>query len=570
MPLSFVERRDAPRRRLGQTRRERSSRLGREGHCGGVRINVALPFLPPHSWIATLSSPVSLQARGLIPFHLLRQIPGYFHQDPSPPKTELRETSTSEPAEFKWHKNMILRAAFPSSPVPPCPSENAGPGSTFAGGARVAYDPRDLPLEAGEDPRIKDKQGYLSLWNDNISHAMRICILIELALRRRIGVVRDLGRKRSPLPDRPITVISTRQTGETPLDETLKMMKQAEDTGEKMGVGTWVDLLSVIMPMGCAVYLGSFACGSGRTAGAGAYSVPPSALDAEGTQCRIPRAVCLACAACTASVLDNAFGRLGYEWEADFGRRRGKGRRAGGVVGWAVGEGGGGGIGRAVATCCTPRCPWGDSTRGTGARGDDARYAMRTAGVDARYGGGRARRRVLRAVGSPVAPRPLPVGVKACLDLGKELVDRMLEVGGVLCHSDGMAWQRREGPVSHGPANDVRWDAKTWGRRTRGGAWSCRGGAARETAWTLERFGVWPFGGGVAGGPDPKRKLRIATSSAGIDISHESARARNRLHTTPPRVVFPSIRSAAVVLMLGDARFWFRFDALKPGIDMTS
>jgi hypothetical protein len=67
-------------------------------------------------------------------------------------------------------------------------------------------------LEAGEDARvggklprltlmeevlllgIKDKQGYLSFWNDNISYALRGCILIELALRRRIGVVRDPGR----------------------------------------------------------------------------------------------------------------------------------------------------------------------------------------------------------------------------------------------------------------------------------------------------------------------------------------------------------------------------------------
>ncbi|KAJ7620700.1 Golgi phosphoprotein 3-domain-containing protein [Mycena polygramma] len=155
----------------------------------------------------------------------------------------------------------------PSTPLPPSPSENTGnngshAGSAFAGGSRVAYDPRDLLLEAGEDARvggklprltlmeevlllgIKDKQGYLSFWNDNISYALRGCILIELALRRRIGVVRDPGRKRSPLPDRPITVLSTQQTGETLLDETLKMMKQTEDAGEKMGVGTWVDLLS--------------------------------------------------------------------------------------------------------------------------------------------------------------------------------------------------------------------------------------------------------------------------------------------------------------------------------------
>ncbi|KAJ7303085.1 hypothetical protein DFH08DRAFT_826070 [Mycena albidolilacea] len=76
------------------------------------------------------------------------------------------------------------------------------------------------------------KQGYLSFWNDHISYALRGCMLIELALRRRIGVV--------------------------------------------------------------------------------------------GMQCRALRAVCLACAAYTASVLDNAFGRLGYEErEGAFGRAAG-------------------------------------------------------------------------------------------------------------------------------------------------------------------------------------------------------------------------------------------------------
>jgi len=50
-------------------------------------------------------------------------------------------------------------------------------------------------------------------------------------------------------------------------------------------------------------------------------SVPPSSLDKEGTQCRVLRAVVLVCAAYCASVLDNAFGRLGYEErEAAFGR----------------------------------------------------------------------------------------------------------------------------------------------------------------------------------------------------------------------------------------------------------
>ncbi|KAJ7741630.1 Golgi phosphoprotein 3-domain-containing protein [Mycena metata] len=210
---------------------------------------------------------------------------------------------------------------------------------------------------------IKDKQGYLSFWNDNISYALRGCILIELALRRRIGVVRDAGRKRLPLPDRPITVLSTRQTGETLLDETLRMMKQTEDAGEKMGVGTWVDLLSGetwnVLKIGFQLKQvrerlakGLVDKGVLRTekrnfllfdmathpvadahvkAGvvnrvvalltSGTSAVPPAALDADGTQCRVLRAVCLACAAYTASVLDNAFGRLGYEErEAAFGR----------------------------------------------------------------------------------------------------------------------------------------------------------------------------------------------------------------------------------------------------------
>ena len=42
-------------------------------------------------------------------------------------------------------------------------------------------------------------------------------------------------------------------------------------------------------------------------------AVPPPALGKEGTQARAMRAVCLACAAYAASVLDNAFGRLTYE-----------------------------------------------------------------------------------------------------------------------------------------------------------------------------------------------------------------------------------------------------------------
>lgn len=49
---------------------------------------------------------------------------------------------------------------------------------------------------------------------------------------------------------RPIEVLSDRQTGETILDEALRLMKSQEDgpgggvQGEKMSVGSWVDLMS--------------------------------------------------------------------------------------------------------------------------------------------------------------------------------------------------------------------------------------------------------------------------------------------------------------------------------------
>jgi len=85
-------------------------------------------------------------------------------------------------------------------------------------------------------------QGYLSFWNDSISYALRGCILIELALRRRIALVKDSGQRRSPLADRLVEVIDDKQTGETILDEALKMMKGQES--DRMSISGWVDLLS--------------------------------------------------------------------------------------------------------------------------------------------------------------------------------------------------------------------------------------------------------------------------------------------------------------------------------------
>jgi len=86
------------------------------------------------------------------------------------------------------------------------------------------------------------RQGYLSFWNDSISYALRGCILIELALRRRIALVKDVNRRRNPLPERLVEVIDDKHTGETILDETLKMMKAQE--GDKFTINSWIDLLS--------------------------------------------------------------------------------------------------------------------------------------------------------------------------------------------------------------------------------------------------------------------------------------------------------------------------------------
>lgn len=88
---------------------------------------------------------------------------------------------------------------------------------------------------------IKDKEGYLSFWNDNISYALRGCILLELAFRGKIAVVNDPSRRRFEISERLIQVIDDRKTGEVLLDETLNLMKNDEGN---LSIGNWIDLLS--------------------------------------------------------------------------------------------------------------------------------------------------------------------------------------------------------------------------------------------------------------------------------------------------------------------------------------
>ncbi|BFZ60765.1 Vacuolar protein sorting-associated protein 74 [Saitoella coloradoensis] len=142
-----------------------------------------------------------------------------------------------------------------STPTNQTPSDSASyrPPREEDVGHKIAFDPRDMDegREASKQPKLtlmeevllmglKDKQGYLSFWNDNISYTLRGCILIELALRGRIAMQKDPNRKRYALADRLIEVVDEKMTGEVLLDEALKMMKASE----KMSVGSWVDLMS--------------------------------------------------------------------------------------------------------------------------------------------------------------------------------------------------------------------------------------------------------------------------------------------------------------------------------------
>ncbi|KLO13433.1 GPP34-domain-containing protein [Schizopora paradoxa] len=243
-------------------------------------------------------------------------------------------------------------------------------GSAFEGGSKIAYDPKELDREkeearsGGRMPKLtimeevfllglKDKEGYLSLWNDNISYALRGCLLLELALRRRISVLKDANQKRVPVAERLVEVVDERLTGETILDEAFKLIKSRETA--RLSVKDWIDLLSgetwdftkigfqlkqvrerlakglvdkgvlrtekrnfllfdlATHPLADANAKRTLVRRCVTLLTASTEAVPPDALGEPGESCRVTRAVCLVCASYAASVLDNAFPMLGYE-----------------------------------------------------------------------------------------------------------------------------------------------------------------------------------------------------------------------------------------------------------------
>lgn len=119
---------------------------------------------------------------------------------------------------------------------------------------KVAYDPKDVDTSSKNSSAplltlmeevllmgLKDREGYLSFWNDNISYALRGCIILELAFRGKIQMINDPARRRFELNERLLEVIDDSLTGEVLLDETLKLMKN--DDGN-LSVSSWIDLLS--------------------------------------------------------------------------------------------------------------------------------------------------------------------------------------------------------------------------------------------------------------------------------------------------------------------------------------
>ncbi|KAL3241791.1 Vps74p [Nakaseomyces bracarensis] len=117
---------------------------------------------------------------------------------------------------------------------------------------KVAYDPEESKLQSNDEQPIltlmeevllmglRDREGYLSFWNDSISYALRGCILIELALRNRIRILDAPARMRFDISERLIEVIDSSKTGEVLLDETLQLMV----SDEPLSIANWIDLLS--------------------------------------------------------------------------------------------------------------------------------------------------------------------------------------------------------------------------------------------------------------------------------------------------------------------------------------
>jgi len=87
---------------------------------------------------------------------------------------------------------------------------------------------------------LKDKEGYTSFWNDNISSGLRGAMLMELGFRGRISLD-NMGMRKRNILSRRVTLKSEAPCGDILLDEALRHVKE---TDPPETCQSWIELLS--------------------------------------------------------------------------------------------------------------------------------------------------------------------------------------------------------------------------------------------------------------------------------------------------------------------------------------
>lgn len=88
---------------------------------------------------------------------------------------------------------------------------------------------------------IDAQEGYVTFWDETLSYALRGCILMELALRRRIRVMNAIKHYKTPLSRQHLEVLDPSKTGEPLLDETLELIVQ---DNKSRPINEWIELLN--------------------------------------------------------------------------------------------------------------------------------------------------------------------------------------------------------------------------------------------------------------------------------------------------------------------------------------
>ncbi|BES93540.1 Golgi phosphoprotein [Nesidiocoris tenuis] len=122
---------------------------------------------------------------------------------------------------------------------PPTVEANDCSSSNEGAGEQSANDEGKLTLMEELLLLVMDPRGYVSVWNDQVSRAIRGSILIELWMRGKIEL-EPAGLNRKSLRQRIVIVKSTTTTEDTILNEALKIMKSSPPHS----VPDWISYLS--------------------------------------------------------------------------------------------------------------------------------------------------------------------------------------------------------------------------------------------------------------------------------------------------------------------------------------